>query len=150
MPDGASDTDQAAAREAASELLSLPWELLHDGRGFLFHGKHPVRVRRRLPNRHSHLHRPTGLPIRILLVSPRPEEENRVAYIDHRISAKPLIEAAESLGELAKVTMLVPPTFPALEEALQKAAEAGEPFDVIHFDGHGIYDKETWVRRVVL
>ena len=142
LPDGASDTDQAAAREAASELLSLPWELLHDGRGFLFHGKHPVRVRRRLPNRHQQAHRPTGLPIRILLVSPRPEEENRVAYLDHRISAKPLIEAAESLGELAKITMLVPPTFPALEEALQKADDAGEPFDVIHFDGHGIYDKE--------
>ncbi len=142
LPDGASETDQAVAREAASELLSLPWELLHDGRGFLFHGKHPVRVRRRLPNRHSHRHRPTALPIRILLVSPRPEEENRVAYLDHRISAKPLIEAAEGLGELAKVTMLVPPTFAALEDALRKAADAGEPFDVIHFDGHGIYDKE--------
>ena len=142
LPDGANDADQVVAREAASELLSLPWELLHDGRGFLFHGKHPVRVRRRLPNRHQQAHRPTGLPIRILLVSPRPEEENRIAYINHRISAKPLIEAAESLGELAKVTVLVPPTFPALEEALQKAANAGEPFDVIHFDGHGIYDRE--------
>lgn len=142
LPDGASDTEQAAAKEAASELLSLPWELLHDGRGFLFHGNNPVRVRRRLPNRHSQRHRPTGLPIRILLVSPRPEEENGVAYLDHRTSAKPLIEAAENLGELAKVAVLVPPTFSALEEALQKAADAGEPFDVIHFDGHGIYDKK--------
>ncbi len=136
----ASEEKQAAASEAASLLLSLPWELLHDGRGFLFHGKHPVRVRRRLPNRHSQTVRPTQLPIRILLVSPRPEEELRIGYIDHRISAKPLVEAVESLGELAKLTLLTPPTFPALEEALHKAAEDGVPFDVVHFDGHGVYD----------
>jgi tetratricopeptide (TPR) repeat protein len=142
LPEGASDPEQAGTREAASELLALPWELLHDGRGFLFHGKHPVRVRRRLPNRHAQAVRPTRLPIRILLVSPRPEEENRIGYIDHRISARPLIEAIESLGELATVTVLAPPTFSALEEALQKAGERGEPFDVVHLDGHGVYDHE--------
>lgn len=143
LPDGASDKDQTEAREAASELLSLPWELLHDGRGFLFHGKNPARVRRRLPNRHSQQHRPTELPIRILLVSPRPEEENRIGYFDHRISAKPLIEAVESLGELVTVTVLAPPTFPALEKTLQKAADAKKPFDVVHFDGHGVYDRKV-------
>ena len=142
LEEGAGDQEQAVAREAASELLSLPWELLHDGRGFLFHGKHPVLVRRRLPNRHRMEVRPTKLPIRILLVSPRPEEANRVGYIDHRISAKPLIEAVESLGELVTVSVLTPPTFPALEEALQKAADANQPFDVVHFDGHGVYDQE--------
>lgn len=141
LSEGAVDSEQVVAREAASELLSLPWELLHDGRGFLFHGKHPVLVRRRLPNRHRMEVRPTTLPIRILLVSPRPEEENRIGYIDHRISAKPLIEAVESLGELVTVTVLTPPTFPALEEALQKAAEVTQPFDVVHFDGHGVYDQ---------
>ncbi|HEV7857606.1 MAG TPA: tetratricopeptide repeat protein [Pyrinomonadaceae bacterium] len=139
LPDGASEEEQAAAGEAATELLSLPWELLHDGRGFLFHGKHPVRVRRRLPNRHSQPVRPTRLPIRILLVSPRPEDEN-TTYFDHRISARPLVEAVENLGQLAKLSVLTPPTFPALEETLLKADEAEEPFDVIHFDGHGVYD----------
>jgi CHAT domain-containing protein len=29
-----------------------------------------------------------------------------------------------------------------LREALQKGDDAGEPFDVIHFDGHGVYDRE--------
>src|SRR5262245_59578159 len=33
LPDGANAEDQAAANEAASLLLLLPWELLHDGRG---------------------------------------------------------------------------------------------------------------------
>jgi tetratricopeptide (TPR) repeat protein len=141
LPEGASEEDQVAAREAASLLLSLPWELLHDGRGFLFHGKNPVRVRRRLPNRHPQPVTPSRLPIRILLVSPRPEGDGS-GYIDHRISAKPLVEAIESLGEQAELTILSPPTFPALEEALQRAADENEPFDVVHFDGHGVYDRK--------
>lgn len=142
LPVGAIEDAQVIAAEAATELLSLPWELLHDGRGFLFHGKDPVRVRRRLPNRHSQRVRPTQLPIRILLVSPRPEDE-RTGYIDHRISAKPLVEAVENLGELAKLSVLTPPTFPALEETLRKAEEDGVPFDVIHFDGHGVFDRKV-------
>lgn len=67
-----------------------------------------------------------------------------MGYIDHRIGALPLVDAVESLGELARLTVLTPPTFPALEEALNKAVEARAPFDVVHFDGHGIY--ETRVR----
>jgi tetratricopeptide (TPR) repeat protein len=146
LPEGAGEEEQAknqaAANEAAAELLALPWELLHDGRGFLFHGARPVRVRRRLPNRHPQKVRPTGLPIRILLVSPRPEDLH-TPYIDHRITAKPLVEALESLGELAKLSILTPPTFKALEETLDEAAEAGASFDVVHFDGHGVYDRKV-------
>lgn len=132
LPEGSSADDQANANEAASLLLSLPWELLHDGRGFLFHGNHPVRVRRRLPNRHQQKPAATNLPIRVLLVSPRPSD---VGYIDHRISALPLVAAIEELGALVDLTILSPPNFPALEMALGQ-----KQFDVIHFDGHGIYD----------
>ena len=31
-----------AAREAATALLALPWELLHDGKSFLFQGAKPT------------------------------------------------------------------------------------------------------------
>lgn len=142
LAEGSSEEEQIVASQAAAELLSLPWELLHDGRGFLFHGARPVRVRRRLPNRHQQGVRPTQLPIRILLTSPRPEDKN-TDYIDHRVSAKPLVETVERLGELAKLTVLSPPTFSALEEALRRAREAGEPYDVMHFDGHGVYDPKV-------
>lgn len=142
LPVGSSEGEQAEADEAAAELLALPWELLHDGRGFLFHGASGVRVRRRLPNRRRQKVRPTGLPIRILLVSPRPED-GRTPYIDHRISARPLVEAVEGLGDLAKLSILTPPTFPSLVEALREADERGEPFDVVHFDGHGVYDRRV-------
>ncbi len=141
LPDGANAEDQAAANEAASILLSLPWELLHDGRGFLFRGNNPVRVRRRLPNRNPQKSVTRELPIRILLVSPRPEEKG-VAYLDHRVSAKPLVEAVEALGELAKLTILSPATFAALQAELTHAADSGQPYDVVHFDGHGVYDRK--------
>jgi tetratricopeptide (TPR) repeat protein len=141
LPEGSNEDQQATANEAASELLSLPWELLHDGRGYLFQGARAVRVRRRLPNRRSYRAALTGLPIRILLVSPRPEDE-RTAYIDHRLSARPLLDAIDSLGDLVKLTVLAPPTFPALEEALRQAFERGEPFDAVHFDGHGVFNRE--------
>jgi hypothetical protein len=140
LPDGSSPDAQATAREAAAGLLALPWELLHDGRSYLFQGQHAVRVRRRLPNRYAQPHAVTDLLIRILLVSPRPENAH-TGYIDHRSSALPLVEAVESLGELATLTVLTPPTFPALQQALQRAAAAQQPFDVVHFDGHGVYDR---------
>jgi tetratricopeptide (TPR) repeat protein len=142
LPEGSASEAEAAAAKAATELLALPWELLHDGRAWLFLGTHGVRVRRRLPNRHPLPARPTTLPIRILLVSPRPEIDDtghRLGFIDHRVSARPLTEALENLGDLARLTVLQPPTLAALEEALQ-AGDAGHPFDIIHFDGHGVYD----------
>lgn len=47
---GALDAEVNSAREAATLLLALPWELLHDRNGYLFQGAKPIRVRRRLPN----------------------------------------------------------------------------------------------------
>jgi hypothetical protein len=77
----------------------------------------------------------------VLLVSPRPEDE-RAGYIDHRISARPLVEALAPLGGLAELTILTPPTFPALAEELRRAFVAGTPYHVVHFDGHGVYDPQ--------
>lgn len=140
-PEGMKPEDEQAARVAASALLALPWELLYDGRSYLFQGRHAVRVRRRLPNRRVQSAFTTELPIRVLLVSPRPEDA-RTGYFDHRSSALPLVEAFESLGELVELEVLTPPTFGALRERLKQAADANNPFDVVHFDGHGVYDPE--------
>src|SRR5690606_27856429 len=86
---GASEAEIAAAHEASTILLGLPWELLHDGSNYLFQGSKPTRVRRRLPNT-GVLDMPiVSTPSRILLVIPRPEDES-YRYIDHRASALPL------------------------------------------------------------
>ncbi|MCK4766501.1 MAG: tetratricopeptide repeat protein [Candidatus Aminicenantes bacterium] len=132
------DENGQEADEAAALLLGLPWELLHDEVGYLFQGGQPVSVRRRLPFRRVYDAVVSEPPIRILLVSPRPEDE-RAGYIDHRASALPLVTAVENLGQLVKLNVLSPPTFPALEKELHRAQDAGAPYHVVHFDGHGVF-----------
>ena len=138
---GATEQEQASAGEAATLLLSLPWELIQDKNGYLFQGKRPVRVRRSLPNYDAATALATDPPIRVLLISPRPEDDS-AAYIDHRASARPLVAALSALGDLARFKLLEPPTFPALEKELTRAAEAKEPYHVVHFDGHGVYSRK--------
>lgn len=133
---GAPDEQQKNANEAATLLLALPWELIHDEGGYLFQGARAVRVRRSLPNRNPQEALSTRPPIRVLLVNPRPEDET-AGYYDHRSSARPLVEALSKLGDLAEFTLLTPPTFKALKEELERA-----PYHVVHFDGHGVYDRQ--------
>lgn len=143
-------TDAAATAliyAAASDLLALPWEILHDGGGYLAQGAKAVRVRRRLPNRKRTPAVQTRLPIRVLLLSPRPEIDengNRVGYLDHRSSALPLVQAMENLGAgLVQVEILTPPTLPALKRALGRARAEANPYAIVHFDGHGVYDRKV-------
>ena len=146
-PEGTGEDETALIHEAASDLLSLPWEIMHDGTGYLSQSGNGVRVRRRLPNRKLTTTLEAKLPIRVLLLSPRPEidkDGNKVGYLDHRSSAMPLVQAVENLGEaLVKVDILHPPTFPALQAALQKAQTEDDPYEIVHFDGHGVYDRRV-------
>ncbi len=138
----ASSKRQEDVREAATLLLGLPWELLHDGDGFLFQGAKPTRVRRRLPNTRTLDVSVVAAPIRVLLVTARPEDE-ACGYIDHRASALPLVEAMEQLGGLVRLHVLSPPTFDALGKELKRAFDARAPYHVVHFDGHGVYDRRV-------
>ncbi|MCB0176465.1 MAG: tetratricopeptide repeat protein, partial [Anaerolineae bacterium] len=145
-PEGTEEAEAALMREAASDLLALPWEIMHDGGGYLSQGGNGVRVRRRLPNRRRTVAAEAKLPIRVLLLSPRPEIDEtgrEVGYLDHRSSALPLVQAVENLGELVQVDILYPPTFPALKTKLKQAKDAGDPYDIVHFDGHGVYDRRV-------
>src|SRR5215813_10072666 len=137
---GAPEADVKVANEAATELLKLPWELLHDGDAYLFQGAKPSRVRRRLPNTRVLDVRVASTPIRILLVTARPEDD-ACGYFDHRVSALPLVEAMESLPGLVKIHVLSPSTLPALSTELDRARDDKQPYHVVHFDGHGVYDK---------
>jgi tetratricopeptide (TPR) repeat protein len=142
--EGAPAEAQEAASEAATRLLALPWELLHDDDdqqgGYLFLGARGARVRRRLPSHQARDAVSTEPPLRVLLLSPRPEDE-RAAYLDHRVSARALVEALAPLGELARLTLLDPPTWPALQAELTSAQQAGTPYHIVHFDGHGVYQR---------
>lgn len=139
---GASEADVATAREAATLLLGLPWELLHDGDSFLFQGAKPTRVRRRLPNTRALDVAVVATPIRILVVSPRPEDGS-CGYLDHRASALPLVQAMEDLAGEVHLQILAPATLPALRAELDRARRQREPYHVVHFDGHGVYDRRV-------
>ena len=141
LVDSSNEEETAKAMEAATLLLGLPWELIHDEEGYLFLGLGGVRVRRKLPNRKVKKPIATNPPLRVLLVSPRPEDD-RAAYIDHRVSARPVVEALARLGALAEFKILTPPTFPALQNELERAAEDEKPYHVVHFDGHGVFSRE--------
>ncbi len=140
--DGAPEADVKAAQEAATLLLGLPWELLHNGKGYLFQGAKPTRVRRRLPATEVLDVPVVATPIRILLVTARPEDE-ACGYIDHRASALPLVEAMEALPGLVKIHVLSPPTLPALRDEFDRARGENQPYHVVHFDGQGVYDKSV-------
>ena len=71
LGDEAKAAKEAQAKEAAALLLSLPWELAHDDRDYLFQGARGVRVRRRLPNQITKDPLTTTAPLRVLLVSPK-------------------------------------------------------------------------------
>jgi hypothetical protein len=134
IDDASFDEDsKTATLQAANALWALPWELLHDDFGYIAEGKQGGRVRRRLPNHNEFKAFDLKLPIKVLLVSPRP---TNAGYIDHRITAKPLVLALQTLGDLVELTILNPPTLQALQQVLAK-----QKFHVLHFDGHGVYDK---------
>jgi len=141
---GSSRKKQKEANEASALLLGLPWELLRDRKGYLFQGAKSVMTQRQLPLRKPRDIAGADPPVRILLVSPRPEYEKN-EYIEHRISQFPLVESLEVIGggEAAEITLLTPPTFPALKKEIEKGLSLQAPFHVIHIDGHGIYKKDV-------
>jgi tetratricopeptide (TPR) repeat protein len=139
-PLGIEGAAAAERAEAATLLLSIPWELLHDGTEYLFQGARPARVRRRLPRKSSGDPLVTDPPLRVLLVSPRPEDRH-AGSLDHRVSARALVDALAPLGDLVELRMLETPTRPGLEAELARARKAGQPYHVLHFDGHGVYDR---------
>lgn len=129
----------AEQQEAVNILLATPWEILHDGKSYLFQGKKPVRVRRRIPNKGRRANIVLQDKLRVLLLSPRPVDE-RAGYIDHRVAPQALLEAIEPLGERAELVLLREPTFAGMCKAIRDADAAGKPFAVVHFDGHGVFD----------
>ncbi len=141
---GAPETEITSAREAATLILGLPWELLHDGESYLFQGAKPMRVRRRLPNTKVLDIPVVATPIRILLVTARPEDDE-CDFLDHRTSALPLVEAMESLPGFVKIHILSPPTLPALRAELDRARTENKPYHVVHFDGYGAFDRELGI-----
>jgi tetratricopeptide (TPR) repeat protein len=122
---------------AVPAALSLPWELLHDEQGFLIlRARQPVSIIRRLPQTQATLLiEPFTPPLRVLLVTARPEG---AGFVDPRSIVRELLDEVQPQIETGTINLefLHPPTLQALRERLSQYP----PIHVLHFDGHGIFD----------
>jgi CHAT domain len=121
-------------RSAAPEFLGLPWELMRDPAGPL--ALDLAGVSRSLPT--AELVETATVPagrLRVLMVISRPAGTGDVVY---GMIARPLLERLDAVRGEVDLVVLRPPTLDALHGTLSAAVGAGEPFHVVHFDGHGV------------
>jgi tetratricopeptide (TPR) repeat protein len=121
-------------RSASPELLGLPWELMRDPGGPVAVGL--AGVSRALPA--ADLVGTATIPggrLRVLMVISRPAGTRDIGY---RMIARPLLERLDAVRGQVDLQVLRPPTLDAMRHALADAMTAGEPFHVVHFDGHGV------------
>lgn len=124
------------------EATAIPWELVRDHktdtpialRASAFVRTHPQ------PAQIPYIPQTDG-QIRILLVICRPQGKEDVPF---RSVASRLIKGlGADARDKFKLDVLRPPTFEQLGRVLRDARKDGQPYHVVHFDGHGIYaDRE--------
>lgn len=124
-------------------ILALPWELLHDpsrNGGFLFLENPRISIRRRVlgsDDGRLPFARVAKDRARLLFVVSRPID---AAFIDPRADSLAVIEAIERHAP-GRVTceFLLPPTLDALLNRLEDSSKPA--VDILHFDGHGVFDR---------
>ena len=125
------DTDPA-------EAPGLPWELLRDpGTGTALAAGAAEFVRTHLQTAGQvNLPEADGDELRVLLVICRPGGREDVPF---RSVASRLVRGGADKMEGLRLDVLRPATFARLSSVLHQAADAGHPYHVVHFDGHGAY-----------
>lgn len=111
----------------------VPWEFLRNpetGRLPAVHAQRLVRVVTGPPRPAAQVNHET----RMLLVISRPASTADVGF---QSVARPLLSTLATRAAF-DVTVLRPPTHEALHESLATAAAQGRPFELVHFDGHGM------------
>jgi tetratricopeptide (TPR) repeat protein len=127
-----------------SEAATIPWELLRE----------PSTTSALALTAHSFVRaqpntaRAPRLPdiqegkIRILLVLCRPRGAVGERDVPFRSVASQLLRGlSEANREAYNLDLLRPPTFEQLGKVLRQAHREGQPYHVVHFDGHGTYLK---------
>ncbi|MBK3631445.1 CHAT domain-containing protein [Streptomyces sp. MBT97] len=118
-----------------SIVTDLPWELLRDpltDNVLALTANSLVYVSQVFPPPRVPFRPATG-PLRVLLVICRPGGRNDVPF---RVVARHI---ADLDSDHVRIHVLRPPTFARLSGVLAAAVEAGRPYHVVHFDGHGTY-----------
>ncbi|PZS11613.1 MAG: hypothetical protein DLM64_06380, partial [Solirubrobacterales bacterium] len=127
---------EIVVRSAQPGWLGLPWELLADPAQALPVALDAAAVSRSLPSAQMGQAFPVGGErLRVLMVISRPAGTGDVGY---RMIARPLLDRLDAVRGVVELVVLRPPTLQALVDTLQAARSAGGPFQVVHFDGHGV------------
>jgi len=124
-------------------ILGLPWELLHDSATpdgpHLFHDK--ISLRRRFAGAGGGRKPVKFTPkaqLRLLFVISRPDD---AGFIDPRADAAAVLDALEKHAPGAVCAeFLRPATLDALLARLDD--DRLPPVDILHFDGHGVFDAD--------
>lgn len=119
------------------DAWTVPWELLFDPNlGWLAPQARSF-ARNLVGERESSVRVPQpGEPLRVLYIVGRPAGSLEIPF--HSV-ARALVQTASELGDRLRIDVLRPPTFERLAKVMSEAVEAGRPYDVLHFDGHGVF-----------
>lgn len=133
------------AREGQAELaltsnspgfLGLPWELLKDPARDTPLALAMTAFDRTISAAGAAVPVPPGDTLRVLMVIARPSGLRDVGY---QMVARPLLQRLEAVRGKVVLEVLRPPTLERLTSLLRAAAEAGQPYHILHFDGHGTF-----------
>ncbi|MEU9893338.1 tetratricopeptide repeat protein [Streptomyces phaeochromogenes] len=129
---------EIVVRSGTAQHLGLPWELMADPeRPTPIALDDQVVVSRSLPTAAlGNVFTVGGSRLRVLMVISRPSGTADVGY---QMIARPLLRRLEAVRGQVDLVVLRPPTLEHLESVLEEAREAGEPFQIVHFDGHGVF-----------
>jgi tetratricopeptide (TPR) repeat protein len=125
-----------------TEATAIPWELIrnpHNGEYLALSVASFVRTQRETQITLA----PTGdaEKVRILLVICRPEGGDDVPF--RSVAGRLVTRLNDDARDAFDLDVLRPPTYEQLAKTLRLAKERGRPYHIVHFDGHGAYDKEV-------
>jgi tetratricopeptide (TPR) repeat protein len=122
-----------------TEAATIPWELLREPTADAALALTAHSFVRAQPNtaRAPRLPAQEAGRIRILLVLCRPRGDRDVPF--RSVASQLLRGLSEANREAYDLDVLRPPTFDQLGKVLRQAHRDGQPYHVVHFDGHGTY-----------
>jgi len=118
----------------SNELLAIPWELLHDDHNFLVKVGAIEIIRHLSGTQTSYEPRKINLPLRILYIAPRPADQILLPFFDKE--AFSAVCSRQGQKEVLEIVEVSPPTYDHLKEILHSKSD---PFDILHYDGHGAF-----------
>lgn len=125
---------------SVADAAAIPWELMRDpslDSAIALRVKSFVRVQSEAnlsfvkPPATDELGR-----VRLLYVVCRPRS---TADVELRAVVNQLLQGLDDDLDRFDITALRPPTYEQLQKELTDAREAGRPYHIVHFDGHGVY-----------